>query len=1173
MKLNHDGRKEIRLITLVFVLISLIVIASKVNIFYQTHAMETMTNDFYNRPLQASNAALEVKYHIENIHRHLEAMVLSNSPEELKLHADKIRQREDELTNQLQIIQNTAQSEKSRQLLSDIRKNLLEFTPVHHQIIQLVQTGHREEALRLLKNEQKHLVEFKKIIAQLYEDTQKQADDFKTNANVLHTEFLTVSIAIGISLLILIFIIAYYTVTRISKYILRTGHLTDVLSVIRAVNQLIVREKNKEKLIQEICNILVSNRVYSNAWIALYNDSKQIKYVSSGDISENFVRLKAKLEKGWIPPCIQHTDSQNEGHLLIQNTKESCPECPFADAYDNKGAFSIQLQHNKKVYGSLTLSVNAAFLNDEEELSLLHEVARDISYALYNLEREKHLKEHENTLFTLKELYENIIDSVDNIIFVKNTDFVYVVCNQAFEKFVGKSNKEIIGKTDYEIFNKEIADFFRRHDEKMFAEKKAKSNFEWVTYPDGRKVYLLTVKSPLNDSQGNLIGLVGNSADLTEQKNAEEALKQSEEHFSLLMRQSPSVIELYDREGTQIEVNHAYEELWGFPAEHTLHKFNLFESEEIKRTGLINYINKAYGGESVTVPPYEYDSSGRTEANGLGRKRWLKTRIYPLKDTEGNVKNIVITHEDITEEIKSKNALRKSQENYRLLTENALDMIWKMDMELRFTYVNQTVKTLLGYEIEEFIGTKLDHHFPPEEFKRAQEIISEIVRMNSEEGASLEITMYKKDGTPIPLEVNGKLIFDKNHTPIGFQGSARDFTAEVEARKKLNELLTALEIKSKELQTILQEAPNPIMLHNENGEVIMVNRVWQSLSGYTYDEINTVEKWAELACSKDKPLMDQYVDTIYSLEHKIDMGEASVKTKDGNTLIWQFSSAPLGIIDGKRTIVTTAMDITELKKKDELMMAQSRHAAMGEMIGMIAHQWRQPIAGIAMDANNMLLDIAFETFDSTTASGYAQDILEQTNHLSKTIDDFRNFFKPDKSVLAVKIEDVMEETLAIVKESLANNTIALKTFYESETLVDAYHRELMQVFVNIINNAKDALVSRHIQNALITITVSEDDRYVNTQICDNGGGIDEAILPKVFDPYFSTKDEKTGTGLGLYMSKMIIEEHLQGSIEAYNNENGGACFIVRLLKKTADTNIQAEEQRGEDGYRNAQTKS
>lgn len=240
---------------------------------------------------------------------------------------------------------------------------------------------------------------------------------------------------------------------------------------------------------------------------------------------------------------------------------------------------------------------------------------------------------------------------------------------------------------------------------------------------------------------------------------------------------------------------------------------------------------------------------------------------------------------------------------------------------------------------------------------------------------------------------------------------------------------------------------------------------------------------------------------------------------------------------------------------------------------MIAHQWRQPIAGIAMDANNMLLDIAFETFDSTTASGYAQDILEQTNHLSKTIDDFRNFFKPDKSVLAVKIEDVMEETLAIVKESLANNTIALKTFYESETLVDAYHRELMQVFVNIINNAKDALVSRHIQNALITITVSEDDRYVNTQICDNGGGIDEAILPKVFDPYFSTKDEKTGTGLGLYMSKMIIEEHLQGSIEAYNNENGGACFIVRLLKKTADTNIQAEEQRGEDGYRNAQTKS
>ncbi|WP_294896001.1 sensor histidine kinase, partial [Sulfuricurvum sp. RIFOXYD12_FULL_44_77] len=325
-------------------------------------------------------------------------------------------------------------------------------------------------------------------------------------------------------------------------------------------------------------------------------------------------------------------------------------------------------------------------------------------------------------------------------------------------------------------------------------------------------------------------------------------------------------------------------------------------------------------------------------------------------------------------------------------------------------------------------------------------------------------------------------------------------------------------------------------------------------SGYTFEEIDTVEKWAENACAKDKPLMNQYMDELYSVEHKIDMGEASVTTKEGNTLIWQFSSAPLGIIDGKRTVVTTAMDITELKRKDQLMMAQSRHAAMGEMIGMIAHQWRQPISGIAMNANNILLDIALETFDTASATVYAQDILDQTQHLSKTIDDFRNFFKPDKSVTSVNLKEIIEETFTIVKDSLINNGIRIKTTYLSETKVDAYSRELMQVFVNLINNAKDALLSRETKEPYIDICIDEDELYLNTTFCDNGGGISEAVLPKLFDPYFTTKDEKTGTGLGLYMSKMIIEDHLHGIIEAYNTDEG-ACFKVRLLKKSPKNEI------------------
>jgi signal transduction histidine kinase len=254
---------------------------------------------------------------------------------------------------------------------------------------------------------------------------------------------------------------------------------------------------------------------------------------------------------------------------------------------------------------------------------------------------------------------------------------------------------------------------------------------------------------------------------------------------------------------------------------------------------------------------------------------------------------------------------------------------------------------------------------------------------------------------------------------------------------------------------------------------------------------------------------------------------------------------------GKKYYMGSTMDITELKRKDEMLINQSRHAAMGEMIGMIAHQWRQPLSTISMDANNMLLDIAMQNLDISSSEAYAKSISQQTQHLSKTIDDFRNFFKPDKVISKVNLKDVLTQTMSIVADSLKNNNIKLISSFEAQKQVKAYPRELMQVFVNIITNSKDALTHLKRDNAVINVRVYEDDKYINTQICDNGGGIEADILSKVFDPYFSTKDEKTGTGLGLYMSKMIIEDHLCGMIEVENKDNG-ACFKVSLLKEKGE---------------------
>lgn len=964
--------------------------------------------------LKISNSALEIKADIYKIHRDMKDIVLTGSKEELLQLIEKVDKNEEDVYGNLLVIKENISKNDALALQKQTEDLFRDWKPIRDEVISLVKNAKIAEAIEITKNRgAKHVLKLQNSSEKLYVYAYAQADYLKKQSDEELNVFLLMSILTMLLILFLFILIVYYTTKRISNYIYKDEHLRGVLSVIRDVNQLIVREKNKETLIRQSCDILASKHVFESAWIVLYDDKKQLDYIYTTDNNQNTDAFKEKIKDGWIPYCIEKTGKTS--YSFIENTLQYCSICPLKDLYNDNSAFNIELKYKERVFGYLTLRINKKSIEYSDEVELLKEVAGDIAYGLNNIEIEQNILD-------LKELYNNTINSLENLLFVKDKNFAYMTCNSAFEKFIGMAKDDVVGKNDYDILDKESADFFRRHDEAIFSDKAPKSNYEWVTYPDEKRVYLLTTKSPLLNSAGEIIGLVGNSVDVTKQKLSEEALIESQKHFKQLMKESPSVIEVYDLEGLQIDVNHAYELLWGFPASLTLHKFNLFKSREVQRTGLLEYIKMAYAGESVSVPLYEFNSTGDTEAHGQGRIRILNTRIYPLKDSLGEVKNIVITHEDVTEREKS------------------------------------------------FLELK---------------------------------------------------------------------------QKKI------------ELETIVKEAPNPIMLHSQDGRVIMLNQAWMDASGYKIEETPTVESFINNVYqdSTAKDYVLEHIKSLYNITSKVDEGEFAFLNKNKQEVTWKFSSAPLGVIDGKKVVITSAMDITELKKKDELMMVQSRHAAMGEMIGMIAHQWRQPISIISMIANNILLDAALNNFDVNKAESYSKDIIEQTQHLSKTIDDFRNFFKPDKSVLNINLKHVMEEVFSIVKDSLKNNSIKFNISYESETEIKGYPRELMQVFVNIINNAKDALVFKKVKDAFIEVNVYEDDKYINTKICDNGGEIPKDILFKIFDPYFTTKDEKTGTGLGLYMSKMIVEDHLKGIIDVVNIKNG-VCFIVRLPKNEGSYNVK-----------------
>ena len=234
------------------------------------------------------------------------------------------------------------------------------------------------------------------------------------------------------------------------------------------------------------------------------------------------------------------------------------------------------------------------------------------------------------------------------------------------------------------------------------------------------------------------------------------------------------------------------------------------------------------------------------------------------------------------------------------------------------------------------------------------------------------------------------------------------------------------------------------------------------------------------------------------------------------------------------------------EEKTAQLVQQSRFVQMGEMISMIAHQWRQPLTAITATTNNLLLkNILNKEISKDILEEELKLITEYTQHLSFTIDDFRNFFKSDKEKVESKLEDIIEKAINIIKTSFDSKEIQLIKNYEFNENITTYTTEIQQVILILLKNAEDALVENEIINKKIEIKTYKENDFVIIDIEDNAKGISADIIYKIFDPYFSTKKAKEGTGIGLYMSKIIIKDHCKGEITVTNSQDG-ANFKIKL---------------------------
>jgi signal transduction histidine kinase len=245
---------------------------------------------------------------------------------------------------------------------------------------------------------------------------------------------------------------------------------------------------------------------------------------------------------------------------------------------------------------------------------------------------------------------------------------------------------------------------------------------------------------------------------------------------------------------------------------------------------------------------------------------------------------------------------------------------------------------------------------------------------------------------------------------------------------------------------------------------------------------------------------------------------------------------------------TIAKEVKKNQEQQILMFQQSRLAQMGEMISMIAHQWRQPLNNLSLINQLLISKYNKNKLDDEVMNYFKTNSKKQIDLMSSTIDDFRNFFKKENREEEYFINNVIDDVLNITEAVYVSSGIKIEFTAQENYKLFGSANALSQVILNIINNAKDALTESAVKDKKITITVEKHDENIAISLQDNAGGIPLEIIDKIFDPYFSTKNDKNGTGLGLYMSKMILQEQLKGTIEVKNSAVG-AHFIIYLPQK------------------------
>ncbi|MGD2270027.1 MAG: PAS domain S-box protein [Desulfobacterales bacterium] len=909
-----------------------------------------------------------------------------------------------------------------------------------------------------------------------------------------------------------------------------------VLRAIRSVNQLLVKEKDRTKLLQGVCNTLVENRGYYNCWIALLDKAGRLLATTEVGLGKEFLQVAERLKHGQLIQCVQKSLNQS-GVVITETPFFTCKDCPLSETYAGRSAMTVRLEHDGKVYGLLTVSLAAEFTTDEEERGLFHEIAQDIAFGLYRIDLEEEQRRMEEALRESEAKYRTIVDWTPAVIWKTDLEGNLTFISPNVEKIFGYTPEEIYEAPDQvwrEKIHTDDISMVREAWQSLFRHNQRYDVEYRIMRKDGEWLWVRDTGIRIN-GQEDAGYAIGFAVDITDRMRAVEAIYRQIEELFAIFNAIEGPVYVADMETYEIlAVNRYCEDNYGPELVGEKCYEVLQEGQEFPCSFCTNRM--LVGNNGIPNPPVVWELKNTKTGN------WYQCIDRAIHWPDGRLVRMEIAF-NINERKEAEEALRKSlsQLEERVKELNCLFSLSNLVEKRAYSLddILQGTVDLLppAMQYPEMTGARItlgDQEFSTRNF------------MDTEWTLEFDLIVYGERSGEIIVCYLGEMpecgegpFFEEERSLLR---AVAERLGRIVERKHAEK---ALRESEQRFRRLVENSLTGISII-QNGQVVYQNSEQERLLGplprptifgdlkrIHPDDVEKIKKFSEDLSSNSLQTLD--------IDFRLVPGGQGDTISEMNWINCRTSAIEFR---GKDAILANMMDVTQTKKLEHLLILQDKMASLGRVAAGIAHEIRNPLSGINIYLNT--LQKLYERGEEQTET--IQDIFQHVKSASAKIESVirrvMDFSKPSEpKFVSADVNHSIEEAIRLTAVTMRKSGIRVDTALSEDLPKCRFDPQLMEeVILNLMNNAADAM-KKISGEKKIQVLSSAKNNHVAIRILDSGPGIPLEYREMIFDPFYTTKPDSTGIGLSL--CHRIISDH-GGSIRVETGKLGGAEFIIEI---------------------------